>query len=136
MHTSISGSFSRSSSFFGGSKKTKRQSQSFSVHRSMSETGYLMRLASARTPSQFFRDPEGEKDRQVHRKTGDFKIRETAQGKAAGKGSPHGTRRKELKACEKHSFQARQKEARAKGTGTGSHRKQHSGLRSPQVSYG
>lgn len=52
MHTSISGSFSRSSSFFGGSKKTKRQSQSFSVHRSMSETGYLMRLASARTPSQ------------------------------------------------------------------------------------
>ena len=52
MHTSISGSFSRSSSFFGGSKKTKRQSQSFNVHRSMSETGYLMRLASARTPSQ------------------------------------------------------------------------------------
>lgn len=52
MHTSISGSFSRSSSFFGGSKKTKRQSLSFSVHRSMSETGYLMRLASARTPSQ------------------------------------------------------------------------------------
>ena len=52
MHTSISGSFSRSSSFFGGSKKSKRQSQSFSVHRSMSETGYLMRLASARTPSQ------------------------------------------------------------------------------------
>ena len=52
MHTSISGSFSRSSSFFGGSKKTKRQSQSFSVHRSMNETGYLMRLASARTPSQ------------------------------------------------------------------------------------
>ena len=52
MHTSISGSFSRSSSFFGGSKKSKRQSQSFSVHRSMNETGYLMRLASARTPSQ------------------------------------------------------------------------------------
>ena len=52
MHTSISGSFSRSSSFFGGSKKTKRQSLSFSVHRSMSETGYLMRLATARTPSQ------------------------------------------------------------------------------------
>lgn len=52
MHTSISSSFSRSSSFFGGSKKTKRQSLSFSVHRSMSETGYLMRLASARTPSQ------------------------------------------------------------------------------------
>lgn len=52
MHTSISGSLSRSSSFFGGSKKTKRQSQSFSVHRSMSETGYLMRLASARTPFQ------------------------------------------------------------------------------------
>ena len=52
MHTSISGSFSRSSSFFGGSKKTKRQSLSFSVHRSMSETGYLMRLASASTPSQ------------------------------------------------------------------------------------
>ena len=52
MHTSISGSFSRSSSFFGCSKKTKRQSLSFSVHRSMSETDYLMRLASARTPSQ------------------------------------------------------------------------------------
>ena len=52
MHTSISGSFSRSSSFFGGSKKSKRQSQSFSVHRSMNETGYLIRLASARTPSQ------------------------------------------------------------------------------------
>lgn len=52
MHTSITGSLSHHFSFFSSQKKTKRQSQSFAVRRSMSETGYLMRLSSARTPSQ------------------------------------------------------------------------------------
>ncbi len=54
MHMNISGAFSHQSSFSGGFKKSKRQSKprAFSVHRSMNETGYLMRLASARTPSQ------------------------------------------------------------------------------------
>ena len=122
MHTSISGSFSRSSSFFGGSKKSKRQSQSFSVHRSMNETGYLMRLASARTPSQVSAVIAG-----------DFKVRETAKRKTVGKRSPDRTRRKELKTCEKHCCQACQKKARAKGPGAGRHCKQHSSLRSPQT---